>query len=395
MEFSPNISDLNIELVRPSTGRFRNAERLGDSFFGWRNLSCLTMRDLSLDILLAVAALPKLRKLVLSGARDIWITQNQDKKYQERLLEALKNLDNPFPALESLNLEAAGPVRTITKLFKLLRGAKLLGLGLHFAARWDTLDHITELLQAVGMHCDHLSLRTIRFCYSSSGEPSLPFSALTPLLQFSRLEMVMVTHHKRETPTIISEEQMLQIASSWPNLRFLSVTPCTASRYPLSASPISLLAILPLVRQCRNLCYLALPIDASNPAATRTIRESPEVFEGLRNYSVRILEIGDSPILDKELVASFLSEVFPNLKDIKSTEVSSNENSSAYHRRWQYIAQSLLPLLARARKRENRFSNTGRRIDDIQYHAGKKLEKLWSKRVGGTAGHWSFAEHLS
>ncbi|KAJ3573519.1 hypothetical protein NP233_g2384 [Leucocoprinus birnbaumii] len=70
-----------------------------------------------------------------------------------------------------------------------------------------------------------------------------------------------------------------------------------------------------LTKKCKNLRFWGLAIDASQADNRRAIFTIPDMTTGIQNWSLRMLDTGDSPISHKQLVATSLASIFPALDD--------------------------------------------------------------------------------
>ncbi|KAF9442864.1 hypothetical protein P691DRAFT_809976, partial [Macrolepiota fuliginosa MF-IS2] len=390
---SPTISELRIIIVHYTIFSLndRSIEGFSDALLAWHNLSELDIFGAPLEGLLCAAQMPNLKRLSIHLA-DI----------SERSLPDLSQLRlNPphasqpcYPALESLALLSIQSVAIAVQFFEMLQSAKLSSLELEFIAPDTTLDHFRNFFSILVQHCDPSSLKVFQFnCW----DPQLLFSDIvSPLFVFPELKEVRLMFGK---PMGFSEEQISQVASSWPHLEVLQVrgitwvTPCLKT---------TLFCLVPLASGCPKLRELHLWIDASDGATRRALRANPGRIKGVQNWALRHLDVQSSPISHKEFVASFLSDIFPSLEDISPKFYGSDYGEDATEirntRRWQYIAQVLLPMLSRSRIRDYEHLGVARpQIAYVRYDTGgfdERSARRNTEKVEGEDGEWSDPEQL-
>lgn len=380
---SPSISSLCIDLTHYSISLdSASVEGFLDPLETWRNLSELQLRNVPLDGLLCTAGIPKLKKLKVTLAN---VSEGlPPDSSQLQLHPLLRTPDHPYPALEELGIWNIHNSGIALQFFRALKSVRLSRLDLGFTGHHDTLDAFRSLFFSLGRCCDMGSLKVFQF---SHHRLQFPFSVvIEPLLTFTELREVRIC---LEHAVGVSEKQMIQIASSWPHIELLHIAPSAAA--PSDPPSSTLLSLVPLANGCPKLRELSIWVNASDAATRRTLRANPGKAKGVRNSSLWSLNVGCSPISHKELVASFLFNIFPNLEDISPKYTQ--WNNSQHTRRWQYVAQVLLPMLSRARyghsstgqAREGRLGDYTRRGWTARYLSDKVEER---------DGEWSDSEQL-
>jgi hypothetical protein len=127
-----------------------------------------------------------------------------------------------------------------------------------------------------------------------------------PLLKFMNLESIII---ETECSTEDLDDSFLETMASWlPNLHHLSLTNGWGSSRP---SQCTLRGILHLVEHCPHLISMKIIFQAS-----AEIGWNGRPGGGVVNENMEELEVGKSPITDPHAVASFLSNVCPNLTSI-------------------------------------------------------------------------------
>ncbi|KAF9451448.1 hypothetical protein P691DRAFT_807809 [Macrolepiota fuliginosa MF-IS2] len=346
---------------------------------GWRYLTSLVITDTTLDGLLCIAMMPNLKLLGIEDARSIWRPSKSKTEGQASLLNELRGLEAPFSALQSLGVGTNEPALVITNFIRVLRNAKLSKIRISLNSELDSEGDLEDLFIALGEHCDHASLKSIRFFHSES-HLSPGFSVLEPLLQFTALQSVDIDSSWDSWGLMLSKTEAAKIASAWPDVHTLSLTPDAKTPH------FTLLVLLRLAK-CTKLRHLSFALDASDPIARRALRDDPNLFKGVRNYSLRHLTIGKgSPISHKEFVARFLSGVFLNLDGIVWEGCGARAPEDVYAKRWMYVSRVLLPLLGRVRRKWCGSEGLVRPL--------KNSAREWAGKVEDDDGDWSDEQNL-
>ncbi|KAF7986690.1 hypothetical protein HWV62_12703 [Athelia sp. TMB] len=159
----------------------------------------------------------------------------------------------------------------------------------------------------------------------------LDIATLGPLFSFPYLTGLRIgTVH----PFDLGNEDLQAIAKSWPRLEDLTL----GSRGWGAPSKITPSGLLPLLKRCRRLSWLAIAIDASvidfQLDATTLIKP---------NTHVDHLFLQDSRLEDPQMMAAFLSDVMPNVKCISAWHPSrmrglehvTAAEAEAFEKRWK------------------------------------------------------------
>ncbi|KAJ3561806.1 hypothetical protein NP233_g9968 [Leucocoprinus birnbaumii] len=329
-----NPSLRNLEVIFPSEGEFTHLSGLLSSLQTWHNLRRLYISVADVDVFLRVSRLPYLHTLVL-----------QDFKGQpsERNQESLHDPTHLFPALRLFEVETTLAIGC--KLLPFLQRSKLECLSIYRDSEIAPNDTGTKALmdfvKCVGDICDPFCLKALRIRARKSRYAKFS-NILHPLRGFSMLKSFELCLQKSPE---LSSEHVVWIGESWPNLETLSITSSEAVDYP--STVLSIFASL--ASQCPKLHRLKLEVDACYFTDRAAIFMRLTQADGFRNSvsSLKYLDVSTSPIEGKELVAAFLSEIFPDLLYIRSSVANKTYNS-----RWQKIGQLLLPMLSMTKKRE-------------------------------------------
>lgn len=332
--YSPHISALRIPpRFRPSCDPIYFSRALP----AWSHLSILIVPDITLEGLICVAQMPHLKELAIYELLSLWICPfDAPLSTRTKLLQSITTLERTFPVLEDLDITTRGlSIVEVTKLIALFHEAELHKLKLNINYLGDTMDDTADLFQAVRDHCSTSSLEELILLHADL--PPTSFSVIQPLLSFHKLKALHICggHHMS-----LSEQETAQIAKSLPDIKEFITS------VGMPEPPNNLLALIPFTA-CSKLQRLSISLDASDKATRNALRKRTNRFSVTQNFALRVLNVGDSPISHKEFVASFLSDIFPNLEDIK--HVCFEETHT---RRWNHIGNVLLPMLRRARNRQ-------------------------------------------
>ncbi|KAF5346541.1 hypothetical protein D9756_010030 [Leucocoprinus leucothites] len=347
---SPHISNFEISLLHYSNPP--------DQYYGlsetlprWHGITSIIARGIMFEDLFCMASIPNLTSLDIMIAETLWRPRGTVFRGPAHLFHAFSNLQSPFPALKELMISSGlgQPLSNITRLIKIFRGAQLLEFRVDVTVdSSDTTELLPEFSQEIGRHFDKKTLRAFSFSNGVTGgggfnpTSTIPFSHFTSLLEFSSLDSVVLLFWP---PVVITEQEAVRIATSWPNLRILRFLNLSFHSTVIPSPKSPLCALLPLAKGCLNIRILEIFFDASDPSERSLLLEHREKFRGIQNCSLEELRVGVAPISGKEFIAFFLSEVFP------CTRIDGLSNMlSTPGRRWRYVGQVLMPLIREARR---------------------------------------------
>ncbi|KAF9226222.1 hypothetical protein BS17DRAFT_729241, partial [Gyrodon lividus] len=134
----------------------------------------------------------------------------------------------------------------------------------------------------------------------------------------------------------IDDEDLEALATALPNLEILEIVTGSSDE----PSRITLDGLVPLLQHCPNLGTLKISVNASY-VTNNTDRPG----EGVCNTRITELSLYSSPVGDVGRVASFLSDILPNVRTID--EINTRES-------WNMVAK-LLEIFALAREQERRW----------------------------------------
>ncbi|KAJ3573516.1 hypothetical protein NP233_g2387 [Leucocoprinus birnbaumii] len=330
--FCPLISQLNLYFEDfPATAL--SLRDLLDALAAWQNLSRLDLSGAPVDTLWCISKIPDLKSFRISfPGRAAGSTPLASKHFAQSISK-----------IENITISEDVSIQTVANFFRKCQLTSVRHLHLTIKSSLQSLETLELLLSSLSQQCSAHTLEVFHF--EDDGKHTYTFSQLVvPLLQFSKLKRVTLL-----IPYLsgLSDQCIAQVASSWPLLEsFVIFSSDQVSHRPT----VTLQSLLSLASGCPNLWELGLAIDATDLTVRRDIRAHPERATESRNYSLRVLNVSnDSLISHKEFVASFLSDLFPNLVDIPESLALV---SPAHHARWKYVAQVLLPILSRTRERQ-------------------------------------------
>ncbi|KXN84885.1 hypothetical protein AN958_12015 [Leucoagaricus sp. SymC.cos] len=333
--FFSDVSQLKLSIPCFSGTGMRVSD-LSRALFNWKSLSELDAWGVPIDTIRCVVELPKLRHLRLSLTCQPSVSQ--------ALHGPIPVSSNPQKsALETIFIEEITSITLLSQIMTLCHFYKLRSLQLVFQEASNPQGTFETLSAAIIDSCDRKSLETLHFQFKLSDIPS--FRTLTnPFFTFSELRNFSIS--SESYPTTLSQQEVEEIASAWPQLELLALTSVHSN-----TPAITLSSLISVARKCPNINFLRLTLDASNSSARHDLREQPGMLLGAQNYTLRKLYLTrSSPITHKEFVASLLATIFPNLESIVLIPLGSTVSSRMYHHRWKEVTDLLLPFLNRARE---------------------------------------------
>ncbi|KAJ7184631.1 hypothetical protein C8R46DRAFT_983752 [Mycena filopes] len=279
---------------------------------GLHRLASLDLPNTNAAILEHIAHLPCLKSLTLSELVPLVSGSDDIVQTSEPLFPALQDLAlwSTTPTLAT-NLIASAPHRALTSL------------GLIFETVLPDARSTARLYSTIAAHCAHSSLELLHvqdeWTRKHSDIPPdeeyanfvVNSTTLRILFPFARLtNVILQTHHGFD----LDDDVVSELARSWPRIEELKVS-SEADRHILGTLPcVTLLGVLALGRHCPNLHKLELLFNASVVPPLAASEPEPAV----QQTSLKNLHVLCSPISAPAAVSAFLSDVFPNLRDIHS-----------------------------------------------------------------------------
>ena len=194
-----------------------------------------------------------------------------------------------------------------------------------------------------GISHDTLAIVSIQGLVQDDSEHPVPtrFQIMSPLLQFRRISHLVYGGLAGGSALGLDDNDVACIAQAWPCLTAFSIRP-TISIVP---SRLTLRALIPFVKYCPKLETLSMKINA-------TIIDDYEEKPGKDLYGGRFEKffLSDSPIDDLARVAAFLSDIFPNVREIYSTAMSKRD-VVVLMPKWDEVGR-LIPVFAAVWRQE-------------------------------------------
>jgi hypothetical protein len=155
--------------------------------------------------------------------------------------------------------------------------------------------------------CRSLTYLCVRHSDESESidNPPLEHNEFEPLLQFMNLEVLYF--ETESSLECLSDDTLEAMSRAWPRLKALHFQ----SDFGAKPSQSTLNGFLFLVQRCPNLRSIILPFTASTKVSWKG-----RPGGGAVSLHMELLDVRRSPIADPGMVASFLSDIFPNLKTI-------------------------------------------------------------------------------
>ncbi|EIW81188.1 hypothetical protein CONPUDRAFT_165401 [Coniophora puteana RWD-64-598 SS2] len=142
--------------------------------------------------------------------------------------------------------------------------------------------------------------------YTTHLDRALTRDIFLPFTRFTRMQKV---HLHCEGEMIIDDSHIATLATAWPDLRQLTVRADNEQKRP--ASGVTFKGLCTLIRNCRQLHTLCLPLNLDKDAL-----KDVSGSELPRNYLVTRVDIWDSDLADTDHVARCFSQMFPRLERI-------------------------------------------------------------------------------
>jgi hypothetical protein len=253
-------------------------------------------------------------------------------------LSTLEMSTTPFPSLRKLTLAGTSFVSETEFIQCCLRSAPINSVDI-CAEDEPSAGEIRQLFSALSSHIHPQSLTSIRvrhpdYTDNVGGGAALESSDFEPLLSFTNMKLIWI--HIASSPGRLSDSLLEAISMAWPQLVALHLD---SKGFMMRASQCTLHGILLLAKRCPNLIGLTITFMASTQ-----ISWDGRPGEGTANRSMSVLDFGRSPLDEPGIVrvASFLSDIFPNVNSINAWDDydHSNPDEVRYWKRWQEVANS-------------------------------------------------------
>jgi hypothetical protein len=318
----PSITHLDLGCTADSDGI---VDVISNHIFQWEQLEVVEASDLNNQAITRLSTLPRLRKLRCQ-LHDHWQGTS-------------RNLS--FPTLQELSLIAV-EAEDCLSFVACLDGAKLSHVSLHLGPEGNYDRH--GLLLALQRHVSNSALKEVWLSDDYDDENVIPGDILRPLLAFTNLT------HLSFCPgsSFATDNSMINdISKACPRLQYLALGECSGSN---GHTRVTLAGLIPLVQRCPNLHHLEIVFDASNP----DYRSHQNQSQSVSNDNIKEISVGDSRITEPSAVASFLSNIFPELHAIHLLSSSSfveGDEFELIERLWGE-ARELVQRFIKERRRE-------------------------------------------
>lgn len=210
----------------------------------------------------------------------------------------------PFPALMDLTIVDRG--YHLPSVVEWLKFHHLSPSSLTCTLEYSFGDpqEITDLYRTIAAQFCQQSLETI-VLEDYDHATSVPVNSIRPLFSFSHLRCVNIA---RFCAPSLSDDDLLDLATSWPSLQTLYLTYYIEPEAPMPTFK----GFFRLLQHCPGLQALAIVIDTRGSEWIDIAR--PVV----RSHLLDDLGLGNSALDDPKRVASILRAVFPSLEEVNT-----------------------------------------------------------------------------
>jgi hypothetical protein len=246
---------------------------------------------------------------------------------------ALGMSTTPFPSLRNLTIDGTTFLSGMEFIQGYLRLASLNSIEV-CAEKAPSAGEIFQLFSVLPSHIHTQSLTNICVrhpdfsTYSRIGA-ALEFRDFEPLLSFANLQSMWIqiaASLERLSDTLLEAMSM-----AWPRIVGLHLDSFLVAATP---SQCTFNGIQHLSKRCPKLTALSITLMASEQISWLS-----RPREGAVQHKLRVLNVGRSPIHDPAVVASFLSDIFPDLQSIISwSDYDRNVPEEVqYRERWRAV----------------------------------------------------------
>jgi hypothetical protein len=244
-----------------------------------------------------------------------------------------------FRTLQELSLTATEPEDCLSFL-ACLDAVKLSRVSLYLDSEGNGDHHGLPL--ALQQHVSNSSLKEVRISYDYSDDRVISGDILRPLLSFTYLTLL---HFHPGSPFVTDNSMIKDISKACPRLQYLSLGEDHGSE---GHTRVTLAGLIPLVQHCPDLRHLGIVVDASNP----DYRSYHNQDQSASNHNIKDIWVGDSRITEPSAVASFLSNIFPELHAIHLSLFFDETDGYKLRKRLWNEVEGLVQLFTRKRNRE-------------------------------------------
>ncbi|TRM56109.1 hypothetical protein BD626DRAFT_576123 [Schizophyllum amplum] len=305
-----------------------------------RDVNLKTDAQASLILLRTLSRNPTVQSLVLRYDAD------RGARYFAAELHSPSYSFPAFPALRELTikgLKLADARRLLTSSSTRIPLEKIVIERHLYASRSDEffIADKEELLDMLELVCTQLegyrSLRVLRLEGNSTEAYPFTLRDLRPLSVFSEIREINLTMPL--APSLVDADCEI-IAGWWPRLEVLMMGDEDIGDE--GDAKCSLRGLLYIVARCPYLTDLHLPLDASViPKVEPAPGDAHPPYQNLK-----LLYIGDAPIVDTEGVAQFLKTIFPRLRTLKYTWYGDHDDIDRRQAAWKRVVESVTGVAA-------------------------------------------------
>jgi hypothetical protein len=199
-------------------------------------------------------------------------------------------------------------------------------------------------------------MKDVKWNSSERDTDILTIGAIRPLLNFSELCSIELG---LRAGIDLEDADMKEMAKAWPQLCSFSMrTRHTAERRPR----VTLTGLIPLVKYCQNLSSLMISVNAWEVEVSKS-----RPAKGVEGTALEVLGIGDSPIADPVPVAVFLSDLFPEVRDIYTFD-GDDGWPVAQDPKWCQV-EELMSTFASIRSQERNYDESGHETSSAESDA--------------------------
>lgn len=281
----PRVTSLEIEHFNMPLREFSNT--ICASLRGWHSIQTLIMQEIDDAVLKQMSKLPNLCTATVCD----WGHRVQDGE-----LPPL-----PFEMLHSLEIDAT-PI-ALLRLLQSMAG-QLLSVTFKLSDEEGGISapQFCELVSTLALRLKN-SAQSIRIDEDENYQldHAVGYIGLSPLKPFTHLTTVHIGVCLNFN---LSDDEFQSVIASWPLLQSLHL----GSHYNQPPT-MTIWSLRHLVCHCRHLTAVELTVDATTPIEL----PSSSLYA---NTVITMLDLMHSPITDHLPVAAFLSDIFPNVKQI-------------------------------------------------------------------------------
>lgn len=333
-EQSPYVSELNMCAFAPS--RLFN-DMMANLYPRLENLTSFTMCLVSISAadLVSLASLPRLQfiRVTLAGRQD------PSKAFSNRLRSM-----RFFRALRHLDITLFSYKHAV-RLLHYVRSPNLTVLQLH-SRQIPTLAQVEKVIGVLTSPRMH-RLRQFRFSTQAHSpaaiaDRTLTIATLRPLFVLP-LEVLDTNGFYID----VDDEDLNAMATAWPGMEELWLSAYTGwGEHHLPRATIR--GLLPFFRHCPNIKYIGycMRTDVLGPSSGSWLYSRPG--DGVVTENSIVLHVVDSPVYNVTEVASFLSDVCPNIRGIRclwgdtkmvvpEDEDEDEDEAQEMHRSWGLV----------------------------------------------------------